>query len=217
MNAKRMTTVFLYFICVFSTIPAFGHSAYDIPMQTGAATIVMLEFAQVPDYRAFVPDFRKDSETWETVMFWNPLVREVIDRWGGSRQYSTGVHVLPWDADAELVAKAEDMSEIALAYFHWKFPGKNMFFYRKQIISLDMELKLLKKEMDPPRIFPLVGPAALHHSEWDCRVKYRETVSVYWPIRWEYRSQEREHEMRLDGDYLRRTEENNSRERSEAQ
>ena len=34
----------------------------------------------------------------------------------------------------------------------------------------------LVKQVDPPRFFPLVGVAELHHYHWKCTVYYNETV-----------------------------------------
>jgi hypothetical protein len=36
--------------------------------------------------------------------------------------------------------------------------------------------------VDPPRFFPLVGPAQLHHVHFKCIVYYNEVTRVGWPI-----------------------------------
>ena len=222
MNAKRITTVFFCFFSVFFEMPVGGSGCFANDDTRTTRELILIEvprpnrlafisnhFAFIPDYLATIPDFRKDDERWKWFLFLNPMAREIVDWWEKSSRYPASMMILPWDADAELIAKVEDMSEKALSRFHWDFPAEKnrLFFYRKRHIPLGVELKLLKKEVDPPRIFPLIGPASLHHAHWECRVKYRKTVSVFWPIRWEYRSEPREHEMRLDGDYLQRTEE----------
>jgi hypothetical protein len=40
----------------------------------------------------------------------------------------------------------------------------------------------LKDAIDPPRFFPLVGPAQLHHCHWKCTVFYTETVESGYPF-----------------------------------
>ena len=39
----------------------------------------------------------------------------------------------------------------------------------------------LTRQVDPPRLFPLVGQAELHHHHWKCTVYYSETVEYSYP------------------------------------
>ncbi|MDZ4784173.1 MAG: hypothetical protein SGJ19_28325 [Planctomycetia bacterium] len=36
--------------------------------------------------------------------------------------------------------------------------------------------------IDPPRVYPLIGPAQLHHAHYKCTVYYRETTRIGWPL-----------------------------------
>jgi len=36
--------------------------------------------------------------------------------------------------------------------------------------------------VDPPRVYPLVGPAQLHHAHYKCTVYYTEVKRVGWPV-----------------------------------
>ena len=36
--------------------------------------------------------------------------------------------------------------------------------------------------LDPPRTYPLIGPAQLHHTHYKCSVHFTESVRVGWPI-----------------------------------
>ena len=40
----------------------------------------------------------------------------------------------------------------------------------------------LVDKIDPPRFFPLVGPAQLHHCHWKCTVYYTETFESGYPF-----------------------------------
>ena len=40
----------------------------------------------------------------------------------------------------------------------------------------------LVDKIDPPRFFPLVGPAQLHHCHWECVIYYTETVQIDYPF-----------------------------------
>src|SRR5262249_23132142 len=36
--------------------------------------------------------------------------------------------------------------------------------------------------IDPPRFYPLIGPAQLHHCHWKCTIYYTETVESMFPF-----------------------------------
>jgi hypothetical protein len=38
-------------------------------------------------------------------------------------------------------------------------------------------------QLDPPRMFPLVGQAQLHHCHWKCTVHYTESIGMNWPLK----------------------------------
>ncbi len=40
----------------------------------------------------------------------------------------------------------------------------------------------LVDKIDPPRFFPLVGPAQLHHCHWECVIYYTELVQSDYPF-----------------------------------
>ena len=40
----------------------------------------------------------------------------------------------------------------------------------------------LVDKIDPPRFYPLVGPAQLHHCHWKCTVYYTETIQSGYPF-----------------------------------
>jgi hypothetical protein len=37
-------------------------------------------------------------------------------------------------------------------------------------------------KIDPPRFFPLIGPAQLHHCHWKCTIYYTETIESGYPF-----------------------------------
>ncbi len=48
------------------------------------------------------------------------------------------------------------------------------------------DIRIVKEKiadyMDPPRTYPLIGPAQLHHTHYKCSIYFTETVRVGWPI-----------------------------------
>jgi hypothetical protein len=49
-----------------------------------------------------------------------------------------------------------------------------------EVFRDDMQVvsERLTRQVDPPRFFPIVGKAELHHCHWKCTVYYRETVEM---------------------------------------
>jgi hypothetical protein len=59
----------------------------------------------------------------------------------------------------------------------------------------------LVDKIDPPRFFPLVGPAQLHHCHWECTVYWTETVQSDYPFPTKIRKP-RTQVIRIDKDHL---------------
>lgn len=60
--------------------------------------------------------------------------------------------------------------------------------------------KLVDK-IDPPRFFPLVGPAQLHHCHWECVIYYDELVQSDYPFP-VYIKKQRVQVIYIDKDHL---------------
>jgi hypothetical protein len=48
--------------------------------------------------------------------------------------------------------------------------------------NVEVVSERLVDKIDPPRFFPLIGPAQLHHCHWKCYVYYTETVQSGYPF-----------------------------------
>jgi hypothetical protein len=59
----------------------------------------------------------------------------------------------------------------------------------------------LVDKIDPPRFFPLVGPAQLHHCHWECVVYYTELVQSDYPFP-TYIKKQRVQVIYIDKDHL---------------
>jgi hypothetical protein len=57
--------------------------------------------------------------------------------------------------------------------------------YRETRDDLDGVVEKLVDEIEPPRFYPLIGPAQVHHGHWKCTVTYDETVAVSFPFAFE--------------------------------
>ena len=56
------------------------------------------------------------------------------------------------------------------------------YFYEEHRDELDIRKELMVDRIDPPRFFPLVGPAQLHHCHWKCTIYYDETIQSDYPF-----------------------------------
>jgi hypothetical protein len=48
--------------------------------------------------------------------------------------------------------------------------------------NVDIKFERIVDKIDPPRFFPLVGPAQLHHCHWRCLVSFTETIESGYPF-----------------------------------
>ena len=56
--------------------------------------------------------------------------------------------------------------------------------------------------IDPPRVYPLVGPAQLHHAHWKCIIHYTEVTHVGWPIPYTTTDEDCQEVIYIDHDHL---------------
>ncbi|MDP7019120.1 MAG: hypothetical protein QGG36_25205 [Pirellulaceae bacterium] len=56
------------------------------------------------------------------------------------------------------------------------------FFHEVQINNVRIVKDKIADYMDPPRFYPLVGPAQLHHAHYKCTIYYSKITHVGWPL-----------------------------------
>lgn len=55
-------------------------------------------------------------------------------------------------------------------------------FHETQRSNVRMTIEPLGDYVDPPRVYPLIGPAQVHHAHYKCTIYYSETTRVGWPV-----------------------------------
>ena len=55
------------------------------------------------------------------------------------------------------------------------------FVYEEFRDNITIVKNRIVDKIDPPRFFPLVGMAQLHHCHWECAVYYNETIQSSYP------------------------------------
>jgi hypothetical protein len=56
------------------------------------------------------------------------------------------------------------------------------YFYEEFRDNVEIVTERLVDKIDPPRFYPLIGPAQLHHCHWKCTIFYTETVESGYPF-----------------------------------
>jgi hypothetical protein len=56
------------------------------------------------------------------------------------------------------------------------------YFFEEFRDDIEFTIEKLVDIIDPPRFFPLVGPAQLHHCHYKCTVYYNETLESSYPF-----------------------------------
>ena len=56
------------------------------------------------------------------------------------------------------------------------------YFYEEHRDNVQIVKELIVDKIDPPRFFPLVGLARLHHCHWKCTIFYDETIESGYPF-----------------------------------
>jgi len=54
--------------------------------------------------------------------------------------------------------------------------------YEKQLNNVRIVKHKIADYVDPPRVYPLIGPAQLHHAHYKCIIYYSLTERVGWPV-----------------------------------
>ncbi|MCI0463670.1 MAG: hypothetical protein L0Z62_42590 [Gemmataceae bacterium] len=75
------------------------------------------------------------------------------------------------------------------------------YIYEEFREDMDFTIERLVDKVDPPRFFPLIGPAQLHHCHYKCTVYYTETRESGYPFPFQVRKR-RVETVYIDRDHL---------------
>ncbi len=56
--------------------------------------------------------------------------------------------------------------------------------------------------VDPPRVYPLIGPAQLHHAHYKCTVYYSDVRRIGWPVPYTTRDEDSVEVVYIDHNHL---------------
>ena len=75
------------------------------------------------------------------------------------------------------------------------------FVYEEHRDDIEFSVEKIGDTIDPPRFFPLLGPAQLHHCHWKCTVYYNEVLESMYPFPFQTRRR-RVEVVYIDKDHL---------------
>jgi hypothetical protein len=76
------------------------------------------------------------------------------------------------------------------------------FLHEVQRNNVRMVKTLIADYVDPPRFYPLIGPAQLHHAHYKCTVYFSETKRIGWPMPHTEHDQEAVEVIYIDHNHL---------------
>ena len=56
------------------------------------------------------------------------------------------------------------------------------FFWERQRNNVRITKEKIADYIDPPRVYPLIGPAQLHHAHYKCTIYFTEVTRAGWPV-----------------------------------
>ncbi|OHB80212.1 MAG: hypothetical protein A2V98_02315 [Planctomycetes bacterium RBG_16_64_12] len=60
----------------------------------------------------------------------------------------------------------------------------------------------LDDSVDPPRVYPLIGPAQLHHAHYKCTIYFTEITRVGWPVPYTTRNEDAQEVIYIDHNHF---------------
>jgi hypothetical protein len=74
--------------------------------------------------------------------------------------------------------------------------------HEKQRNNVRIVTELTGDYVDPPRVYPLIGPAQLHHAHYKCSVYFTEVTHVGWPLPYTTVDEDTQEVVYIDHDHL---------------
>ncbi|MCR4413683.1 MAG: hypothetical protein NUV77_14785, partial [Thermoguttaceae bacterium] len=76
------------------------------------------------------------------------------------------------------------------------------FLHEVQRNNVRIVVEPIADSVDPVRVYPLIGPAQLHHARYKCTVYFSEVTRVGWPIPYTTKNEDAQEVLYIDHDHL---------------
>ena len=74
--------------------------------------------------------------------------------------------------------------------------------YERQRNNVRIVKDKIADYIDPPRVYPLMGPAQLHHVHYKCTVYFSEVTRVGWPLPYTTSADDAQEVVYIDHNHL---------------
>jgi hypothetical protein len=96
---------------------------------------------------------------------------------------------------------SEDEIMRALEKAH-RVEGGLPFFHEVQRNNVRIVIEPIADYIDPPRVYPMIGPAQQHHAHYKCIVYYSNTTRVGWPLPYTHTDEDAQEVLYIDHNHL---------------
>ncbi|MFH1267827.1 MAG: hypothetical protein ABIK89_19090 [Planctomycetota bacterium] len=76
------------------------------------------------------------------------------------------------------------------------------FLHETQRNNVRIVVEPLDDSVDPPRVYPLIGPAQLHHAQYKCTIHFTEVTRVGWPVPYTTTNEDAQEVIYIDHDHF---------------
>ena len=76
------------------------------------------------------------------------------------------------------------------------------FLHEVQRNNVRMVIEPIADYIDPPRVYPLIGPAQQHHAHYKCTIYFEEVTRVGWPIPYTTKNEDAQEVVYIDHNHL---------------
>jgi hypothetical protein len=114
------------------------------------------------------------------------------DRFWENERYNTVPILGPITAGGPTTALDEPSDDEIMRAFERANPvqGGLPLLHEIQRNNVRIVKEKIADYIDPPRVYPLIGPAQLHHAHYKCTIYYTEITRVGWPVPYTTRDEE---------------------------
>lgn len=89
----------------------------------------------------------------------------------------------------------------ALEHAH-PMEGGVPYLFETQLNNVRMTMEPISDYVDPVRVYPLIGPAQLHHAHYKCTVYFTRTDRNGWPLPYTTRNEDAQEVLYIDHNHL---------------
>jgi hypothetical protein len=126
------------------------------------------------------------------------------DEWWNKERYERAPILGPLTAGGPVQAldpPSDDEIMRALERSH-PVEGGLPLLHEVQRLNVRIVKEKIADYVDPPRFYPLVGPAQQHHAHYKCTVYYTEVTRVGWPLPYTTRDEDAREVIYVDHNHL---------------